>query len=178
MLFTSLLFNVFEMWQTNVSSSDIDLKNWLVNWRLNFAHIFSAGFSSGLYGGRKMRTMLAGIFNDLALWKAPLSKTISFNSFSCWRENWSRDIWKVFPLQLGSSIKKLSPVMGEKAPNKYVDRNTCWNLQIGFTPLAVRVLPALVKRPNLLSSWKYRFIEVYSSTAKACASWQIWAKFF
>jgi hypothetical protein len=65
------------------------------------------------------------------------------------------------PLQFGISSRNLSPSIGEKAPKRYVVLNIWWNGQIGLMPLAVSALPFLVNRPNLLSSWKYRFTVVY-----------------
>ena len=101
-----------------------------------------------------MSVIFVGITSRLALWKAPLSSTITFNSLGFCKENSFKNNWKQSVLQKGNSNKNDAPFIGENAPNKYVDWKTCWKGQIGFTPLAVRALPFLVNKPNLLSSWK------------------------
>ena len=45
--------------------------------RFNFRGV---GLSSGEYGGRKINSTLSVITNAFALWKAPLSNRITFNS--------------------------------------------------------------------------------------------------
>ena len=89
-----------------------------MNFLLSIAHIFSAGLSSGLYGGRNISPILSGIVKDLALWNAPLSRTIILNSVGFCNENSFKNSWKLAALQLGISNKNLHPVIGEKAPNK------------------------------------------------------------
>jgi hypothetical protein len=54
--------------------------------------------------------------------------------------------------------KKLFPVMGEKAPNKYRLSKRCRKGATGFTPLAVIILRRIVSKPKRLSSSKYRLI--------------------
>ena len=125
-----------------------------VNFLFNTAQIFSAGFNSGLYGGRNRSWMFLGICNDFALWNGPLSSTIIFNSSGRCFENSSMNSWNISALQAGISAAILSPLIGEYAPNRYVLLNTWWKGQIGFTPLAVKVLPFLVKSPNRHSSSK------------------------
>ena len=122
--------------------------------RFIFHHIFSAGFNSGEYGGIKSNAIFSGIINLWALWKAPLSRRTILNSSEDLSENSFKKIWKVSVLQCGISNSKWSPVIGEKAPNKYNDWKTCWNRQIGLMPLAVNPLPFLVNNPKRLSSWQ------------------------
>jgi hypothetical protein len=58
-------------------------------------------FLQGLYGGKKTKQMLLGIFNRIALWKLPLSSTITLNFFGLKLENSSRYTWKLSVLQAG-----------------------------------------------------------------------------
>ena len=105
-------------WWIKLETWSRDLKSWLVKGLLNQAQICSAGLSSGQYGGKKIKAMLFGILSFLALWKAPLSSTISLSSFGSSFEKLSKKIWKVTELQKGSSNKNLFPLIGEKAPKR------------------------------------------------------------
>jgi len=154
MLITWSWVNVFTILQIYASRSSNVWNNRLEKSLLNFAQIFSAGFNSGLYGGRNIRIIFSGIINAFALWKAPLSSTITFSSVGLCKENSLRNNWKVCALQCGISKRKWSPVIGENAPKRYKDWKTCWNGHIGFTPNAAKAFPFLVNKPNLLSSWK------------------------
>ena len=92
MLVTSLGDNLFTRSQMYSSSWPSVLNSLFEKSLLNLAHIFSAGFNSGLYGGRKIRIIFSGIIKDFALWKAPLSSTIIFNSSGFCKENSFRTI--------------------------------------------------------------------------------------
>lgn len=162
----------------NSSISSKVLNNRLVNCLLNLAQIFSAGLSSGLYGGRNTKATFKGICRHFALWNDPLSRTRILNSNGSILENSSRKAWNESLLQQGISRSNRFPSRGENAPNKYKDWNFCWNVQIGFIPLAVKLLPFFVIKPKRLSSSKYKFT---FSKAAACFSQiclQIWWKFF
>jgi len=77
---TILFSKLFVTSQIKSLSTSRELNSLFVNVLLNPAHIFSAGLSSGLYGGKNSNAMFAGMIKDLALWKAPLSSTITLNS--------------------------------------------------------------------------------------------------
>ena len=113
-----LVSSIFKFWVCIKSlTSSKDLYTLFVKVRLNFAHIFSAGFNSGLYGGKKIRIILSGTFNLLALWNAPLSSTINFSSSGFINENSLRNSSKLSVLQKGKSNKNDDPSIGENAPN-------------------------------------------------------------
>ena len=150
----------------------------LLYFLLKKAQIFSAGFSSGEYGGKKINPIFSGITKALDLWNAPLSRTIILNSFGFCFANSFKKIWKLFESQFGSSKRNLSPLIGEKAPNKYSVWNTWWNGHIGLTPIAVRDFPFLVNKPNLLSSPKYKFMTSNLGSDFKITSWYFWTKFF
>ena len=174
----SFLVIVFTFSAIKFSTSSSLEKNILENALLYFAHIYSTGFSSGQYGWRKSKTIFSGIINFFALWNRPLSSTKTLSSFGFSFDISSKNIWKFSELQWGKINSKCAPVIGEYAPNSQVDLNTCWNLQIGLTPIAVRDFPFLVNNPKRASSSKNRLIESKCPTVLSAIFWQIWPKFF
>ena len=76
-------------------------------------------------------------------------------------------------MQWGISNSKWFPVIGENAPNKYRDLNTCWNKQKGLMPFVVK--PIRLQRYTLFVLSLYELCNCFQ---KLCNTFFCMALYF